>query len=281
MARSTAALAALPEIDGPRLHRHVERLAGAGRHRAASTSILRSCLGSSSASSASRRRARGRRKRSGSLAKRLISPANLAHWAEAWEAISEAKPEAFALNLDRGLLVLETWFRLQHRGAGTSCLAREASKLARGRRPRLFLPPWQTSGPITSPPPSPIRTTRPISAMPMRPWRRTRLRASGGCRAATCSSSPGPTSTASRCCRRRKRKASPRQSLPTATRPSSATWSRALNCSNDDFIRTREERHARACQELWRRMQAPATSISTNMPAGTRCATRPITTRAS
>ena len=29
----------------------------------------------------------------------------------------------------------------------------------------------------------------------------------------------------------------------------------ALNCSNDDFIRTREERHAIACQELWRRMQ--------------------------
>src|SRR6187200_739458 len=31
---------------------------------------------------------------------------------------------------------------------------------------------------------------------------------------------------------------------------------RVLNCSNDDFIRTREERHMRACQELWRRMQA-------------------------
>jgi methionyl-tRNA synthetase len=31
---------------------------------------------------------------------------------------------------------------------------------------------------------------------------------------------------------------------------------RALNCSNDDFISTREERHRRACQELWRRMQA-------------------------
>ena len=30
----------------------------------------------------------------------------------------------------------------------------------------------------------------------------------------------------------------------------------ALNCSNDDFIRTREARHAIACQELWRRMQA-------------------------
>ena len=31
---------------------------------------------------------------------------------------------------------------------------------------------------------------------------------------------------------------------------------RVLNCSNDDFIRTSEKRHARACQELWRRMQA-------------------------
>jgi methionyl-tRNA synthetase len=30
---------------------------------------------------------------------------------------------------------------------------------------------------------------------------------------------------------------------------------RVLNCSNDDFIRTREERHARACQDLWRRIQ--------------------------
>jgi methionyl-tRNA synthetase len=30
----------------------------------------------------------------------------------------------------------------------------------------------------------------------------------------------------------------------------------ALNCSNDDFITTREARHKRACQELWRRMEA-------------------------
>jgi methionyl-tRNA synthetase len=29
-----------------------------------------------------------------------------------------------------------------------------------------------------------------------------------------------------------------------------------MNLSNDDFIRTTEERHARACQELWRRMKA-------------------------
>ena len=30
----------------------------------------------------------------------------------------------------------------------------------------------------------------------------------------------------------------------------------ALNCSNDDFIRTTEERHHLSCQELWRRMAA-------------------------
>ena len=29
---------------------------------------------------------------------------------------------------------------------------------------------------------------------------------------------------------------------------------RFLNCSNDDFIRTTEERHIRAWQELWKRM---------------------------
>ena len=30
----------------------------------------------------------------------------------------------------------------------------------------------------------------------------------------------------------------------------------ALNCSHDDFIRTTEKRHRKACQELWSRMQA-------------------------
>ncbi|BBL53403.1 methionine--tRNA ligase [Bartonella quintana] len=30
----------------------------------------------------------------------------------------------------------------------------------------------------------------------------------------------------------------------------------ALNCSNDDFIRTTEERHYQACQEIWKKMQA-------------------------
>ncbi|HZP09490.1 methionine--tRNA ligase [Methyloceanibacter sp.] len=38
--------------------------------------------------------------------------------------------------------------------------------------------------------------------------------------------------------------------------PKFRDMARVLECSNDDFISTREERHKRACQELWRRMQA-------------------------
>jgi methionyl-tRNA synthetase len=53
-----------------------------------------------------------------------------------------------------------------------------------------------------------------------------------------------------------------------------------FNCSNDDFIRTTEPRHYRRLGASGRRCRLTATSISTNMPAGTRCATRPITTRA-
>jgi methionyl-tRNA synthetase len=38
--------------------------------------------------------------------------------------------------------------------------------------------------------------------------------------------------------------------------PRFAEMARALNCSNDDFIRTTEPRHRRASQEIWRRMAA-------------------------
>lgn len=41
----------------------------------------------------------------------------------------------------------------------------------------------------------------------------------------------------------------------------------ALGCSNDDFIRTTEERHARSCQAIWRRM-AEAGDIYQNRYAG-------------
>jgi DNA polymerase III subunit delta' len=107
-----ASLAALPEIEGPRLHRQVERLAGAG-DSARLDLYLALLLGLIERLIRFTATSQGATREEETLAGRLVSPANLARWAEAWEAIADAKAEAFALNLDRSLLVLETWFRLQ------------------------------------------------------------------------------------------------------------------------------------------------------------------------
>ena len=170
----------------------------------------------------------------------------------------EAKAEALALNLDRSLLVLETWFRLQSGRARTSCLASERGALAGPARAEAIpSPPWRTSGPITSPPPSPIRTTRPISATPMRPIATDALARFRRLQGRDVFFLTGTDEHGIKMLQTAKdARHHRRPSLPTATRRTSATWSRALDCSNDDFIRTREERHKRACQELWRRMQA-------------------------
>jgi DNA polymerase-3 subunit delta' len=108
-----AALGALPEIEGPDLHRLVDRLASAGEaerfdlYLALLLGLIERLIrftATGAGATAEERR----------LAARLFSPANLAAWAEAWEAISEEKAEAEALNLDRGILLLQSWFRLQH-----------------------------------------------------------------------------------------------------------------------------------------------------------------------
>ena len=106
------ALAALPEIDGARLHRLVDRLAGAANSDRLDL-YLSLLLGLIERLIRFTATGEGATTDAQKLAKRLVSSANLAHWAEAWEAMSEAKAEAHALNLDRGLLLLETWFRLQ------------------------------------------------------------------------------------------------------------------------------------------------------------------------
>jgi len=54
------------------------------------------------------------------LAQRLITDETLPAWADRWEAISAARSETFALNLDRGLLVLNSWFGLQELAASQS-----------------------------------------------------------------------------------------------------------------------------------------------------------------
>ena len=53
------------------------------------------------------------------FARRLITPETLRAWAESWETISAARAETMALNLDRGLLVLNSWFGLQHLASRT------------------------------------------------------------------------------------------------------------------------------------------------------------------
>jgi DNA polymerase III subunit delta' len=106
------ALAALPDIDGAKLHRLVDRLAGAANSDRLDL-YLSLLLGVIERFVRFTATGEGATQEEQRLAKRLVSPANLAHWAEAWEAMSEARAEAQALNLDRGLLLLETWFRLQ------------------------------------------------------------------------------------------------------------------------------------------------------------------------
>jgi DNA polymerase-3 subunit delta' len=106
------ALNALPEIDGVKLHRLVDRLAGAANSDRLDL-YLSLLLGLIERLVRFTATGEGATKEEQKLAKRLVSLGNLAHWAEAWEAMSEAKAEAQALNLDRGLLLLETWFRLQ------------------------------------------------------------------------------------------------------------------------------------------------------------------------
>jgi DNA polymerase-3 subunit delta' len=102
----------LPEVDGARLHGSVEGLSSAsdGERLELYLSLLLGLIERLIRFTAT---GEGATERERALAMRLLSRANLAHWAEAWEAISLERAEAMALNLDKSLLVLDTWFRLQ------------------------------------------------------------------------------------------------------------------------------------------------------------------------
>jgi DNA polymerase-3 subunit delta' len=111
-----ALLGELPHLDGARLHRLVERLGGPSDSEALElfASLLLGVM-----ERLVRASARGDGPSPEGLSPqeqelgRLVGPGNRAHWAEAWEAIGRAKAEASILNLDRSLLLLETFFRLQ------------------------------------------------------------------------------------------------------------------------------------------------------------------------
>ncbi|MHA1517140.1 MAG: DNA polymerase III subunit delta' [Alphaproteobacteria bacterium] len=102
----------LPALDGASLHKQVERLSGAGDTERLEL-YLALLLGLIERLIRTAATGEGLAEREQKLAKRLVSIENLLRWADAWESISEARAEAFALNLDRSLLVLDTWFALQ------------------------------------------------------------------------------------------------------------------------------------------------------------------------
>jgi DNA polymerase III subunit delta' len=103
---------ALPVLDGAELHKQVERLSGTGDTENLEL-YLALLLGLIERLIRVAATEQGTGERERKLAKRLVSKDNLPHWADAWERISEARAEAFALNLDRSLLILDTWFALQ------------------------------------------------------------------------------------------------------------------------------------------------------------------------
>lgn len=107
-----AALGKLPELDGARLHRLVERLGGAADSERLELflSLLLGLLERLIRGAAMGEEPIGEERE---LARRLVARASLPQWVEVWEAIGRAKADAASLNLDRSLLVLEAFYRLQ------------------------------------------------------------------------------------------------------------------------------------------------------------------------
>ena len=107
-----AAFGKLPELDGPGLHKLAERLGSPSDTERFELffSLLLGLLERLIRTAATGEGAIGAE---GDLARRLIGGNDLSPWVEAWEAIGLAKADAMSLNLDRSLLVLETFLRLQ------------------------------------------------------------------------------------------------------------------------------------------------------------------------
>lgn len=114
-----ATFEALPDLDGARVQRQAEKLAGANETERLEL-YLALLLGLIERLVRYEASGEGLIGAEETLAKRLMRPETLPAWAERWEAISAARAETFALNLDRGLLVLNSWFGLQELAARQS-----------------------------------------------------------------------------------------------------------------------------------------------------------------
>ena len=102
----------LPELDGARVHRQAEKLAGVSETERLELYLVL-LLGLIERFVRFGATGQGLAASEEKLAKRFVSNDNLPEWADAWETISAARSETFALNLDRGLLILNSWFGLQ------------------------------------------------------------------------------------------------------------------------------------------------------------------------
>ena len=107
-----ALVGSLPELDGARVQKLAEKLAAQGEAERLELfySLLLGLLErlirfAATGQSATEEEA--------SLGRKLLSHADLGAWAEAWAGIAQAKDETLGLNLDRSLLLFETFLRLK------------------------------------------------------------------------------------------------------------------------------------------------------------------------
>ena len=112
------AFAKLPELDGQAAHKLAERLGGFGGDSERLDLFLSLLLGLMERLIRTAANGEGAIGEEGALARRLLDRATLPQWVDAWEAIGQAKADAASLNLDRSLLVLEAFYRLQQAARG-------------------------------------------------------------------------------------------------------------------------------------------------------------------
>jgi DNA polymerase-3 subunit delta' len=102
----------LPDLDGAKLQRQAEKLASVNETEQFEL-YLALLLGLIERLVRYGATGQGLVRSEEDFARRLITPDTLPAWAESWETISAARAETLALNLDRGLFVLDSWFGLQ------------------------------------------------------------------------------------------------------------------------------------------------------------------------
>lgn len=109
----------LPELDGPDVHKLAERLGSPSDNERFELffSLLLGLLERLIRAAAAGEEPTGEE---GELACRLLNRSSLSRWVEVWEGIGLAKADTASLNLDRTVLVLETFLRLQHLARGSS-----------------------------------------------------------------------------------------------------------------------------------------------------------------